>query len=270
MMDLRVAAAVCRSPLGSMAENLERTRHWVLRAKAAGADLVCFPELNLSGYGRHPDMDSLAQPVPGPASHRMSELACATGLVILAGLVERNPAGKPFATHGVFQPDGQVLTYRKLHLAPPEKDLYAAGAQIPVFTFRQTCFGIQLCYDAHFPELTTRMVALGAEVIFFPHASPRGDARGKHLSWMRHLPARSFDNSIFVLACNQIGNNGMGLEFPGNAVAIDPSGHVLTQRLEKSEGLLLADLRASDLADVRCHPMRHFFPNRRTDLYGES
>jgi N-carbamoylputrescine amidase len=111
------------------------------------------------------------------------------------------------------------------------------------------------------------MAASGVEVIFLPHASPRGDAQTKHQSWMRHLSARAFDNSTFIVACNQIGDNGGGLQFPGNAVVIDPSGIAVENRLEDSEGLLLADLKASALQRVRNHPMRYFFPNRRTDIY---
>ena len=267
MMDLRVAAVVCRSPLGRIGDNLEQAGRWVRQAKDAGAELVCFPEMNITGYGNLAEIADTAQTTNGPACRRLSSLAAETGMLILAGMAEANPEGKPFASHCVFQPDGGILIYRKLHLAPPEKPFFSAGSRIPVFTFKQTCFGIQLCYDAHFPELSTHMAAQGAEVIFYPHASPRGDALTKHHSWMRHLPARAFDNSIYVVACNQIGANGRGLQFPGNAVAIDPAGNVMANRLEKREGLLVLDLKASALNMVRGHPMRHFFPNRRTDLY---
>lgn len=267
MMDLRVAVAVIQSPLGRIEDNLERTRHWSRCARDAGADIVCFPEMSITGYGNHAIIAELAQPVPGPVCRQLSDLAAETDLLILAGMAEYNPEGAPFAAHCIFQPSGQVQIYRKLHLAPPELPFFSAGNEIPVFKYKETCLGIQLCYDAHFPELCTQMVAKGAEVIFFPHASPRGDAPAKHQSWMRHLPARAFDNSIYVLACNQIGANGRGLHFPGNAVAIDPSGNVMAHRLEKSEGLLVVDLRASALEMVRSHPMRYFFPNRRTDLY---
>ena len=267
MMDLRVAAVVSRSPLGRIKDNLEQAFHFSRLAKEAGADIVCFPEMSLTGYANHAAIVDLAQPVTGPICRQLSSIARETGLLILAGMAEYNPKGKPFAAHCIFQPDGLVQTYRKLHLAPPEKPFFSAGNEIQVFRFKKMRFSIQLCYDAHFPELTIQMVANGAEVIFIPHASPRGDAQTKHQSWMRHLPARAFDNSIFVVACNQIGDNGIGLHFPGNAVAIDPSGHIIASRLKNSEGLLMADLKASALKMVRSHPMRYFFPNRRTDLY---
>jgi len=104
-------------------------------------------------------------------------------------------------------------------------------------------------------------------LIFIPHASPRGVAADKHRSWMRHLPARAYDNSVFIAACNQIGENGSGLSFPGNAVILGPSGHIITTHLTDREGILFADLKAEELASVRGHEMRYFFPNRRPELY---
>jgi predicted amidohydrolase len=105
-------------------------------------------------------------------------------------------------------------------------------------------FGIQLCYDAHFPELSTRMAETDADVIFMPHASPRGQAADKHQSWMRHLPARAFDNGLFVVACNQTGDNENGLVFPGNAVVFSPSGEIMQTRLTGNSGMIMADLTA--------------------------
>jgi predicted amidohydrolase len=84
---------------------------------------------------------------------------------------------------------------------------------------------------------------------------------------MRHLTARAFDNGVFVVACNQAGENGEGLHFPAIAMVIGPSGDLLAQDTSGEEGLLVADLDASLLDHVRSHRMRHFLPNRRPGLY---
>jgi N-carbamoylputrescine amidase len=84
---------------------------------------------------------------------------------------------------------------------------------------------------------------------------------------MRHLPARAYDNGLFVIACNQTGENKKGLSFPGIAVVIGPSGEVIDKDLTGREGMLVADLRVEDLARVRNHRMRYFLPNRRPELY---
>lgn len=267
MRDIKIAAITCEAIVGEIDQNLATTIEWTQKAKAAGAELICFPELNITGYCNRSEMAEIAQPIPGPASRKLSSLSEDEKIVVLAGMAEHNPDGMPFASHCVFTPDGRVQTYRKVHTAPPEKKTYTPGDAIPVFTIDAITFGIQLCYDAHFPELSAAMTSAGAEILFIPHASPRGNAEEKHHSWMRHLTARAFDNSVFVVACNQIGDNCNGLSFPGNAMAISPSGELLKKDISPKPSMLLIEIRAAELEAVRNHPMRHFFPNRRPDIY---
>lgn len=267
MKDLRIAAVTCRSQIGQIRRNFDNLVRWVQLAKNKKAQLVCFPELNLTGYCNRYDITPPAISCKDPIVNEISELAASLNIVILTGLVEAGRHNENYISHLVVPPNGKLGIYRKLHMAPPEKDLYSSGENVPVFKAAGITFGIQLCYDAHFPELSARMTELGAEVIFFPHASPRGSAVEKHHSWMRHLPARAFDNSVFVVACNQVGDNCNQLTFPGNALVIGPSGELIKKSVKEQEGLLMADLKVEILNKVRSHPMRHFFPNRRPNLY---
>ena len=266
--DRRIAAAVMHCPVGGIRDNLDRMDALAETAANRGADLICFPEMNISGYASREAMAPHAEPIPGPITTALEDMAAHRKLTILAGMAETGPGGELFASHVVIRPGDAPEVYRKLHLAPPEQPQFTAGDRIPVFTDGDLTFGIQLCYDAHFPELATHMAVKGVDVIFMPHASPRGDALQKHQSWMRHLPARAYDNGVFVVACNQVGDNGAGLSFPGNAVVIGPSGDIIAENLNGETGLLVADLSADALEHVRGHRMRYFLPNRRGDLYG--
>ena len=265
--DIRIAAVVCRCPVGKVAHNLERTCHWTRQAKQTGADLVCFPEMNLTGYSNRRTIAQYAIRTEGPEIDRLVRLAAEQHIALLVGFAEMRRDGGLYASHMVITPNGRKGVYRKLHLAPPEIDQFSPGRQLPVFQWSGMRFGIQLCYDAHFPEIATRMAEAGVDTIFIPHASPRGHARGKHQSWMRHLPARAFDNGLFVIACNQTGDNGSGLVFPGNAVAFSPSGEIMATHLTGRSGILVVDLVVAQLDHVRSHRMRYFFPNRRPGLY---
>ncbi|MCP3952729.1 MAG: nitrilase [Desulfobacterales bacterium] len=269
MNTLRIAAAVVSAPIGEKEENLTRVTHWTKIAVERGCRLICFPEMNITGYCNKAAMAGYAEMIPGPASDRLLKLAGETGVTILAGMAEKDATGNLYIVHLAASPAGDLTVYRKLHLAPPEQTLYCPGADIPLFKVEDTTCGIQLCYDAHFPELTTRMAVGGADVIFIPHASPsRGmTVQDKHQSWMRHLPARAYDNSLFIVACNLHGENCNGLEFPGNAVILDPSGNILDKKLDDGERLLVVDLKAGILEHVREHRMRYFLPNRRPELY---
>ena len=267
MQDLRVAAAVCRCLPGNLARNLATMERLCHRAAARGVQIVCFPELNLTGYALGADLRQTHVAETDPVIARVQRMARDGNLVILAGLAVASADGQIHAEHRVFAADGKSTSYRKLHAAPPEEGILAPGNAIPVFDACGVRFGIQLCYDAHFPELATCMALAGAEVLFVPHASPRLTPRAKLTSWLRHLPARAFDNAVFVVACNQTGVGGSGLTFPGLALVLGPDGKVLAKRVSAAEGLLVADLKAERIEAVRAHRMRYFLPRRRPHLY---
>jgi len=267
MEDIRIAAVTINSAVNQVNHNLDRMISWIEKARTNGADLICFPELNVTGYSTKPEMNVSAEPIPGPISERLLQMADENQIVILAGMAEMDEKGRIFASHLVVTPQTISGIYRKIHIAPPEHNIFSPGNSVPLFEVQAVKLGIQLCYDAHFPELSTRMAIEGADIIFIPHASPRGTPTEKLNSWMRHLTARAFDNSVFIVACNQVGENQNGLHFPGVAVIIDPSGKVIEKNIGDKNGMIIADLKSDALEAVRGHRMRYFLPNRRPELY---
>lgn len=267
MNNIRIALSVFKSIPDDVESNLNHTIEAAVEAKKAGADIVCFPEMNLTGYNPRGNVEACAKTLPGPVSERLLQVADHEKIALLVGLVERDDKKRLFACHVAALPQNKLHVYRKIHLAPPEQAVFSYGNRVTLFRYKGVTMGIQLCYDAHFPELSTLMALNGADLVFFPHASPRGTPKEKITSWMRHLTARAFDNGIFVAACNQTGNNNNGTSFPGIALALSPSGEMMAQHDSGEEGLLLVDLNADTLAQVRKHPMRYFIPNRRPDVY---
>lgn len=267
MKDLRIAAVIFRSESYDASSNLESMVKWVKEAKERGAIIVCFPELNITGYGTDGKIFEAAGEIPGEITETVSGISSEYGVIILAGMAEKDKKNRIFASHIVAKPDRSIGVYRKLHIAPVEKKLFHAGDDVRLFYAGEVKFGIQLCYDAHFPELSTSMALMGADIIFMPHASPRGTPEEKYKSWMRHLPARAFDNGLFIVACNLCGENSAGLRFPGTGVVIGPSGEVVEKYAESEEGMIIADLKAEELEKVRENKMRYFLPNRRPEMY---
>lgn len=267
MKNIRIAAVVAGAGVGKTANNLEQMRAWIKKASEHKASIVCFPELSITGYHVREDILKVAETVPGPSTAYIQELARKEKIIVLAGLAEKDSDDHIYATHLVIAPDGIIGAYRKVHLGPSEKELFISGDDIPVFDAGGIKFGIQLCYDAHFPDLSTAMALKGAELVFIPHASPRTTPDEKIKSWMRHLPARAYDNGLFIIACNQCGKNGKGLSFPGVAVALNPSGEIMLTYAGLDEHMIIVDLDKEDLKKVRSHKMRYFLPNRRPEIY---
>jgi len=266
MKNIRIASVISRSLVGRIEENLSDMEKWVIHSKKQGAEIICFPEMNVSGYSTRRNAFRHDETRSEKILKMLVDLASRNDMVILAGFAETDKKGNLFASHAVVKPDGGSGLYRKLYLAPPERNIFKPANDIPLFEALGVRFGIQLCYDAHFPELSTYMALNGADIIFVPHASPHGTPEEKYRSWMRHLPARAYDNSLFIAACNQTGDNGKGLEFPGVAVVIDPSGEIVGRSVSGEEGVVVTDLLSDRLRHVRNHRMRYFLPNRRSDL----
>jgi N-carbamoylputrescine amidase len=269
MEDVRVAAAMMCSVVGKTSDNLLRIESFVREAADKGVDVICFPETSITGYSVQEIISSYAEPIPGPSSDALVSISRSTGLTILSGLIERGDGDSLFISHIVTSPHGLGSVYRKLHLAPNEGNIYSHGNEFPIYRHAKMIFGIELCYDTHFPELTTILALRGVEVLFLPYASPRETSVEKGERWLRYLPARAYDNSIFVVACNQVGNYDEGGAFPGVAMVLDPKGHIIVNAYGDEEKIVIADLRASDLTQVRESKMGFFLSRRRPEIYGE-
>ena len=267
MKPVTLCLAIVTCPCDRFEDNLRTCMDMIRSAAQNGADMVIFPEMNLTGYVTDYRVSSFSRPVDSLLVDTLSRLTDELNLAVMAGLAEK-AGGHIYGTHLVFVPRSPYGSYRKLHIAPNEQGVFSPGASIPLFKHAGVRFGIQLCYDAHFPELSTAMALDGADLLFFPHASPRGTDRDKFRSWMRHLPARAFDNGVFVAAVNQTGDNGAGLKFPGLSLAIGPDGRLISRAFSREKNHLhFVSLDPEELAHVRSHRMRYFLPYRRQDLF---
>ncbi len=267
MNDLKVAAVCMKAQPRNIDRNLSRIKSFAQEAADKQVDIICFPELSVTGYILDNPTDVYTESISREIVERIAIMARETGLVMLVGMIEKAGDEKPFISQLAVGPKGIMGMYRKTHLSPPEKESYSHGQDITTYSIKNTIFGIQLCYEAHFPEISTKMALNGVEIIFIPHASPKGSPEEKMQSWLRHLPARAFDNSVFIVACNQVGTYRDHLSFPGVCIVINPEGRVIDQYCGDQEKMILVNLEQDVLDAVRQHRMKHFLPHRRPELY---
>ena len=88
MKNIRIAAAIVNSPVGQIRNNLNRAAELVAEAHRRDAAIICFPELNISGYSTQADIKETAEPIPGEVSRHLLELAGDYQICVLAGCVE--------------------------------------------------------------------------------------------------------------------------------------------------------------------------------------
>ncbi|HYC54554.1 MAG TPA: carbon-nitrogen hydrolase family protein [Candidatus Binatia bacterium] len=253
------AAAIQLHSGTDKASNLAAASTLVREAAAAGAELVALPEV-FSWRGRLDEEAGHAEPIPGPTSETMSALARECGIHLVAGsLLERaEGAERPFNTSVLFGPDGKALAaYRKIHLfdidipgrvTMRESASRDRGREVITAETELGRIGMAICYDLRFPELFRRMSEAGAEIIVMPSAFTRPTG---HAHWEPLVRARAIENQCFVIAPNQFGASGGGVDNYGNSLLVDPWGKVLARGADEGAGFVMALLEAEVLERVR-------------------
>lgn len=241
------------------AANVATAERMVREAAAAGAQFVLLPEL-FNAYGQLDLVVKQAEPIPGPTSELMAQLARQLSIYLCAGsLCEQSPTpGKGYNTSLLCDPRGNVVAcYRKLHLFDveipgqfrvTESRAMLPGEEIVLTELPIGRVGQAICYDLRFPELFRRLVDQQMEILAIPSAFTASTGRDH---WEVLLRARAIESQCYVLAPNQFGTHGEGLASYGGSLIIDPWGKVLARASLDSEEILYAELHADVITQVR-------------------
>jgi NAD+ synthase (glutamine-hydrolysing) len=258
MRHLRIALAQINSTVGDLEGNLRLILADLARAAQAGADLVCFPELALTGY---PPEDLLLK--PGFVADNLRALdtlvqrsADYPALTIVVGFVDRQV--DIYNAAAIIHNGRLAGTYYKQYLPNygvfDENRYFQAGTLSPIFTIRGVQVGVNICEDIWYPTGPATLQAYaGAEVLVNINASPyfagKGDFREKMLA------TRAADNGLIVAYVNLVGGQDE-LIFDGNSVIFDQSGNLIARGKHCAEDLLLADLDIEAVFRTRLHDPR--------------
>ncbi len=243
-------------------KNLQHAIEQVREAARRGAQIVCLPELFQTQYfcqREETALFELAEPIPGPTTAKLSELAKQLHIVLIASLFEKRAAGVYHNTAAIFDADGALRgIYRKMHI--PDDPL---------------------CWDQWYPE-GARLTALqGAHVLFYPtaigwHPAEKAEfGESQYDAWRTIQRAHAIANGVYVAVVNRVGHEtgdirgnsapGAGLEFWGGSFICDPFGRVIAEASHEKEEILLGEVDLKALEDVRRN--WPFLRDRRIDSY---
>ena len=265
--DIRVAAVNMESRFGDPQANMARVADWAERLSPQAPDIICFPELCLTGYGHSAAMDRLCQPIPGPATRELVALAAACDTNLVVGLAEIGADGKRYIAQVVATPTGLAGVYRKAHLSPTEQPYYAQGSDLGIVDLDCARLGLQLCYDTHFGDWSALQALSGATVLCAGFASPRDAPSAKAERLSRYLCARAYDNSCYLVASHLVGITDRGKPLAGVALVIDPKGCIVSSAVGWQESYVLQTLSAHEVERLRVSRMGCFLQHRRAELY---
>jgi N-carbamoylputrescine amidase len=260
--------------------NLGKAIGKVEEAAQAGAQVVCLQELFRSRYFCQTEdvaLFDLAEPIPGPSTSRLGELARRLSIVIIASLFERRTAGIYHNTAAVIDADGEVKgRYRKMHI-PDDPGYYEKFYFTPGdLGFRSHAssrgqLGVLICWDQWFPEAARLTALAGAEILFYPTAIGwlAGESRevneAQHSAWETIQRSHAVANGVFVAAVNRVGQEG-SLRFWGHSFVCDPFGRILAKASSDQEEILIVPCNLAKVEETRRH--WPFLRDRRLEAYG--
>ena len=248
---LRVAAAQLIFA-DSIAGNLKKIQRATLRAAAAGADVVLFPECATTGYAY--DFASLE---PGPLRESLrtvSAMAAQHQINLLVG----SPvfaAGRWYNGLVVFDRHGRLChTYAKCQLTDSDRRWFASGNSLSLFSVDGVWATAIICHERRYPELVRLPVMAGAQIVFHPNAG----MDPLHISQAKRrgrdgIPVRAFENGVYYVFANSVGPQKGGKWSAGDSKIVAPDGSFLQLADNRRECLIVADLDLS-LA-TRCYAL---------------
>ncbi len=286
---VKIACASIASHFGQTDRNVANMLMMIDEAAAAGADLVCFPEVSLQGYFTSPQrMHAAAQPLDGPACAQLVDAARRYDLVVSVGMALRQD-DRVYNAQVYLSADGPIGYSTKVHICGEEGQLFDPGEDWPVIDLGFAKIGTLICFDAEFPEAARCLALAGADIILMSFATGRCDSCGRPqdpLQWpdqvLTWAPARAYENRTFVVAVNHAGDvmdergicgatwiePGEMHRWPGYSFVVSPSGQLIaaSTRAHNRQRLLLAELNPEELSYWR-RAAGDFLKFRRPSTY---
>ena len=213
--------------------------------------LVVFPELHLFG-DEDPDLQrtemlqASAEPLDGPRVKELKQLAKDLNIWLVPGSVcERGPEGQLFNTQLVLSPEGELAgCYRKIFPWRPVEPYDPGDRCTTVDLPGIGRVGLNICYDAWYPEVSRQLAWMGAEVILNVVKTTTPDRKQELVL----AKANAIVNQVFMVSVNCAGPTGRG-----QSIIVDPEGNTLAEATDDQPQLLTAELDLAAVDRVRTH-----------------
>ena len=274
-----VAIGIIQSKVLSDQElNFNNTLDSIRELSSQGAKIICCQELFLHHYfcqTEDYEKFALAEPIPGPTTSRLQEIAKELGVVIIASIFEERARGIYHNSVAVIDADGAYLgKYRKMHI-PDDPGFYEKFYFTPgdlgyqVFETRYARIGTLICWDQWFPEAARMTSMMNADVLVYPTAigwdasQDQQTNREQYQAWQTIQKAHAIANGVHVVAVNRTGQEG-SIKFWGGSMVINPFGSIIFEADDQAQ-IATIDIDLEQTNYYRTH--WPFFRDRRTDSY---
>jgi predicted amidohydrolase len=232
--------------IGNVEANRRKVVDHIRAAADSSAEIAVFPECALTGYcfDSLEEAAAFAEPIDGPSAETIASACRQTGIYAIVGFIERG-VEEFYNAALVVGPEGILGAYRKVHLPYLGVDRFLTPGDQPfaLFELPQGRVGVNICYDASFPEAARTLKLLGAQLIILPTNWPTGAWRTPEFV----INARAHENHVNFAAVNRVGCE-RGWQFIGRSKVVDFNGDTLGEADREGEQILYSqvDLEGAD------------------------
>ncbi|MCA9078242.1 MAG: carbon-nitrogen hydrolase family protein [Planctomycetaceae bacterium] len=268
---MKIAGVQMDVAIGDVERNIDRMLRFLAQTTAEGAVLTVFPECAVTGYcfDTLADAQEYAEQIPGPTTERFVKACKQHRCHVIYGTLESD-GDRIFNAAVLVGPNGVVGSYRKVHLPYLGVDMHTTPGDRPfaVHEADGVNIGMNICYDAAFPEAARCLALLGADLIVLPTNWPPGAECMANSS----IASRAMENAVYYAAINRVGTEA-GFPFIGLSSICAPNGTVLAAAKTTDEEVLYAniDVTLSRRKHIIRVPDKHEinrFADRRPEMYG--
>ena len=253
---------------GSMDLNLEKSLEIIRQAAAEGADMILFPEVQLTEFFpqyEKQDVRSYLLAIDSPQVKKICE-ACRKHHIMAVPNIYLEEDGLAYDASLLISSQGEIIGIQKMvHVAQAEQ-FYEQDYYTPSndgFRVWDTAFGkigIVVCFDRHYPESIRTEALMGADLILIPTVNTKSEP-SEMFEW--ELKVQAFHSSVAIAMCNRVGVEGE-MHFSGESIAITAQGDTL-YKADDSEQIVYVEMDPKQSGKIR--EAKTYTQLRRPEMY---
>ena len=249
---MRLALVQMRCEKAAIADNVRRMVALLDRAEELSADIVCFPEMNITGYVAPPKFPEAVIGWDDARLDPLYEWSEGSRASIVAGIVEHNADGMPFVSQAVIRRGKVVGNYRKINIVEDEAVMFSPGSDALALDHDGLKFGVLTCADQEREDLFALCAREGAGLVLLPSAPGLfGAQAGRNwrsgYEWWRETCRNGIGSyarrlGIWTASTSQAGRT-IDEDFPGGGYIFDERGRLVAETEDWSEGMIVGEVR---------------------------
>jgi len=233
--------------------NIANVERWLKKLVERNIDFVLFPELCITSYINSFSIHHLWDEIKVQAIMQLNKISSENPIMFSVGFPHDSHISQAIWNNGQM-----IGLHNKTKLGPSEKGSFKCADELHITNIQGKFIGTSICYESHYPEISSKYEDQGAHLLCFPYASPRETPEDKIERFKMIIRARAYDNTCYACCCNSVGEYGDGQKYAGAALIVGPKGEVIAETCGYEEDFIEAEIDLGEIDRIKSSAMGYF------------